>query len=110
MATGDFSKFADIECSTFTALSCRTVYVYLYTFCCVARTNTALWLPRWLGSKEFACDAGDAGAVGSIPGSGRSLGGGHGNLLQYSSLESCMDRGAWQATVYEVAKSRTSLK
>ena len=48
--------------------------------------------------------------TGSIPGSGRSLGGGHGNLLQYSSLESCMDRGAWQATVYEVAKSRTSLK
>ena len=35
-------------------------------------------------SKEFACDAGDA--MGSIPGSGRSLGEGHGNPLQYSCL------------------------
>ena len=33
--------------------------------------------------------------AGSIPGSGRSSGGGHGNPLQYSSLENPMDRGAW---------------
>ena len=37
------------------------------------------------------CNAGDSG---SVPGSGRSLGGGHGNPLQYSSLENSMDRGA----------------
>ena len=43
-------------------------------------------------------------------GSGRSPGGGHGNLLQYSCLENPMDRGAWQATVYRVAKSWTWLK
>ena len=48
--------------------------------------------------------------VGSIPGLGRSLGGGHGNPLQYSCLENPMDRGAWQATVYGVAQSRTQLK
>ena len=42
-----------------------------------------------------------------IPGSGRSSGGGHGNPLQYSCLENPMDRGAWQAMVYRVAKSRT---
>ena len=41
-------------------------------------------LPWWLGGKEFACSAGD---IGSIPGSGRSPGGGHGNPLQYSCLE-----------------------
>ena len=35
------------------------------------------------------CNAGDSG---SVPGSGRSLGGGHGNPLQYSSLENSMDR------------------
>ena len=42
----------------------------------------------------------NAGDVGSIPGSGRSLGERHGNPLQYSCLENPMDRGAWQATVH----------
>ena len=37
----------------------------------------------------------------------KSPGGGHGNPLQYSCLENPMDRGAWWATVHEVAKSRT---
>ena len=40
--------------------------------------------------------------MGSIPGLGRSPGGGHGNLLQYSCLENPMDRGAWQAIVHGV--------
>ena len=44
-------------------------------------------------SKDSACDAGDTGDVGSVPGSGRSPGGGHGNPLQYSHLENPMDRG-----------------
>ena len=48
--------------------------------------------------------------VGSVPGSGRSLGGGNGSPLQYSCLEIPMDRGAWRATVHEVAKSQTKLK
>ena len=48
--------------------------------------------------------------VGSIPGSGRSPGGGHGNPLQYSCLGSLMDRGAWWATVDGVAQSWTRLK
>ena len=61
-------------------------------------------------SKESTCNVGDAGDMGSIPGSGRSLGGGHGNPLQYSCLENPMDRGAWRATVYGVAKSQTQLK
>ena len=42
--------------------------------------------------------------VGSMPGSGRSLGGGHGNPLQYSCLENLMDSGAWWATVHRVAE------
>ena len=46
--------------------------------------------------KASACSAGD---LGSIPGSGRSPGEGHGNPLQYSCLENPTDRGAWQATV-----------
>ena len=44
----------------------------------------------------------DAGDVGSIPGSRRSLGKGSGNPLQYSCLGNPMDREAWQATVYGV--------
>ena len=60
--------------------------------------------------KESACNAGDTGDVGSIPGLGRSPGEGHGNPFQYSCLENPMDRGAWWATVYRVAKSQTGLK
>ena len=44
--------------------------------------------------------------MGLIPGSGRSLGGGHDNQLQYSCLENPMDRGAWKPTVQRVAKSQ----
>ena len=47
--------------------------------------------------------------MGSIPGSGRSPGGGNGNPLHYSCLENSMDRGAWQAIVHVVPKSLTQL-
>ena len=57
--------------------------------------------------KESACNAGRAGDAVSIPESGRSPGGGHGNSLQYFCLENLMDRGAWQAAVHRVAKSWT---
>ena len=49
----------------------------------------------------------NAGDESSITGSGRSLGEGNGNLLDYSCLENPMDRGAWQVTVHGVTKSRT---
>ena len=45
----------------------------------------------------------------TVPGSGRCPGGGHGNPLQYSCLESPRDRGAWRAAVHGVSKSRTRL-
>ena len=57
--------------------------------------------PGGSDGKESACQAGD---VGSIPRLRRSSGKGNGNLLQYSCLENPMDRGAWQATVHEIAK------
>ena len=50
-----------------------------------------------------------AGDADSIPGSGRFPGRGNGYPLQYSSLGNPMDRGAWQATVHRVIKSRTGL-
>ena len=58
--------------------------------------------------KNLPANAGDRDA-GSIPESGRSPGGRHGNPLQYSSLENYMDRGAWQATMHRIPKSRTQL-
>ena len=54
--------------------------------------------------------AGDARDMGSIPWMGKTPGGGDGNSLQYSCLETPMDRGAWQATVHSITKSRTQLK
>ena len=54
--------------------------------------------------KNISANAGDAGDTGSVPGSGRSPGGGHGNPFQYSCLENSMKRGAWRATVHEVTK------
>ena len=62
--------------------------------------------PHGWDSKESTCNAGD---LASIPGSGRSPGGGHGNPLQYSCLENPMDWGAWWATVHRVAQSQTWL-
>ena len=46
--------------------------------------------------------------VGSIPGLRRSLEDGHGNPLQYSCLETPMNRGAWRATVHRIAESGTT--
>ena len=59
--------------------------------------------------KKPPAKAGDAGDTGSILGWGRSSGEGNGYPLEYSRLENSMDRGAWQATVRGVAKSRTQL-
>ena len=56
--------------------------------------------------KNPAANAGDVRDKGSIPGLGRSPGGGHGNPLQYSHPENPKDRGAWWTTVREVAKIR----
>ena len=67
-------------------------------------------LPQRLGSKESTCKAGDEGDVGSIPGLGRSPGGGHGNPLQDSCLENPMDREAWRGAVQGVAESLTQLE
>ena len=54
--------------------------------------------------KNPPINAGDTGDAGSIPGLGRSSGGGNGNPLQYSCLENPMDGGAWQATVQMVSE------
>ena len=61
----------------------------------------AFLVARRVKKEKPACNAGD---LGLIPGSERSPGEGNDNPLQYSCLETSMDRGAWRATVHEVAK------
>ena len=60
--------------------------------------------------QDLPANAGDIRDADSIPGWGRTPGGGHGNPLQYSCLENPMARRAWWATVHGVAKSWTQLK
>ena len=59
--------------------------------------------------KNPPANAGDIKDAGSIPGLGRSPGGGHSNPFQYSCLENPINRGAWWPTVHRVAKSQTRL-
>ena len=77
-------------------------FFYLEPVCIILEYS----FPSGSDSEESTCNAGD---LGSIPGLGRSLGGGHGNPLQYSCLENPMDRGAWRVTVHGVSKSQTGL-
>ena len=66
--------------------------------------------PGGTSGKEPTCQSRRHKTHGSIPGLGRSRGGGHSNSLQYSCLENPMDRGAWCATVHWVTQSQTELK
>ena len=58
--------------------------------------------PDALGVKNPPANAGVGRYVSSVPGLGRSPGGGHGNPLQFSYLENPTDRGGWGATVHNV--------
>ena len=69
-------------------------FLLLSSFFLLAR----LGFPGGSVVKNPPANAGEVGDAGSIPGLGRSLGGGNGNPLQYSCLRNPMDRGAWQAT------------
>ena len=76
---------------------------------------THAWAPETRGYvalvvKTPHASAGDVRDAGLIPGSRRSLGGGHGNPLQYPCLKNPMDRGDWRVIVHRVAKSQTRLK
>ena len=76
----------------------------------VGLSETSLYTTTWpsqmvLVVKNPPANVRDIRDAGSIPGLGRSPGGGHGHPLQYSCLENPMDRGAWKATVHGIAKS-----
>ena len=85
------------------------VYIYIYT-----HIHTHIYThsvsQEALVVKTLSANVGDVKDTGSIPGSGRSSGGGYGNPLPYSCLENPTDRGGWWAKIHRVAKSRTHLK
>ena len=81
------------------------VYIYTHTHTCIFMfPYIYMDFPGGSNGKESACKVGD---LSLIPRLGRSPGEGNSHPLQYSCLENSMDRGAWQAIVYRVAKSQT---
>ena len=77
---------------------------FMYIFLHINIVQIGLLYLGSSGSKESACNGGD---LGSIPGLGRSPGGGHDNSFQNSCLETHTDRGARRATVHGIVKSQT---
>ena len=75
----------------------RRFYIRGLLYCRLVSAHIRFGLPWWPSGKESTCNAGTTGDTGSITGSGRSSGGGHGNPLHCSCLENPMDRGAWRA-------------
>ena len=65
-----------------------------------------LGFPGGSVGKESACKTGNTGDTGLIPGTGRSLGGGHGNVFQYSCLENLIDKGASQSSSWDLKRIR----
>ena len=81
-----------------------STYIVIFLFClnlCIIRASQAA-----LVVKNLIANAGDIKDAGSVPGWGRSPGGGHDNPLQYSYLENPMDRRAWWATVHASQRVR----
>ena len=91
---------------SFSSLICKikVIIAFASLCCCEGASQVALVV------KKLPVKAGDIRDLGSVPRSGRSPRGGHGNPLQYSCLENPMDRGSWRAAVPRVAKSWTRLK
>ena len=103
----DTAGFQQPPDSASLAHSLRAVYTY--------STPTISYLAASMFAKGFRsgsvvknppANAGDAGDTGSVPGLGRSSGGGSGNPLQYSCLENPLDRGAWRVIVQGIVKSQ----
>ena len=102
-------SFTTVKTSVSVLSSCHFVYVPI---CASSTSKRDL---RWFTAKPIIDGSvvknppASAGDVGSIPGSGRSPGGEHGNPFQYSCLENPMDGEAWWASVHGLTKSWTRL-
>ena len=83
-------------------------YIKIHLSYAYSKSYLTFMLPLFRGfpcGKELACQC--RILRDTIPGLGRSFGGGNGNPLQYSCLENPLDRGDWRATVHQVTKSQT---
>ena len=94
------------QCPPHISLYIQVLVIVILFFLFLAR----LGFPGGSVVKNPPANAGGVGYAGSIPGLGRSLGGGNGNPLQYSCLRNPMDRRAWQATVHGLSKTWTQHK
>ena len=83
-----------------------TIWTFVIKVMSLLFNTLSTFVKGFPGGSVFKESASNAGDPGSIPGSGRSPAGGHGNPLQYSCLENAVVKGAWRATVHRVAKSR----
>ena len=109
--SGERSKgeksLSSIESPTI-SLPANNYFSFIWALPKIVCANANIWgFPGGPVGKESACSAEDTGDAGSTPGSGRSLGEGNGNLLQYSSLGNSTDKGPWWAIVHGVAKSQS---
>ena len=105
--SGIFVSFPNLFFSFYMVL--YLVYWVFNSLLYVSNHFKQTYSPWWASQgalmvKNPPANAGDIRDVGSIPGSGKSLGEGNGNPLQYSCLENPTDRGAWQAVDHGVAK------
>ena len=120
-ATREVHQITDLL-KLYLSVICMCMYVHTHTHfshvkCTILWTNTKkvfidylytlLGFPGGALVKNPSVNEGDTGDMGLIPGLGRSPGVGKGNPFQYSCLEDCMNRGAWQAIVHGVAKRLT---
>ena len=101
--------FSSPKCGLRYLLSCHCYHKNNVTWSWTASPTQKCWqnfrnFPGGAGGKEPDRQYGDIGDTDSIPGLGRSPGGGNGNLLLCSCLENPMDRGAWWTAVHWVAK------
>ena len=91
----------------------KKFWTYLKTTSMENRRDCSFILPslplKVLVVKNLPANAGDVGDVSSIPGLGRSPGGGNGNPLQYCCLENPMDRGAWWPIAHKISEDQTLL-
>ena len=87
----------------------RIWFYFCFKICFFLTLFTYIYAWTSPGGSDGKASVYNAGDPGSSPGLGRSPGEGNGNPLQYSCLENPMDRGAWQATVYGIAKSQSRL-
>ena len=101
LGSGSFPPIVALNDFSFPLSITIVIMLLKYVLLCMKNNNG---FPNGSVVKNPPANASDTGDTGALPGSGRSLGGGNGNPLQYSCLRNPMDRGAWWVTVHELER------